>query len=171
MAEEAVSNSKTVQSAADDFGRLAIPGFEVALKRFRREDSKFYAERIKIEQQPLQVVFAAFEDGIAKYVLVFFTITDDTGSRMVVTSKRESCPGSACPSSETNEITVLGEHAAISRQSQNNHAAVGSDAVAATRQLISIEIANRPDIVGPPISILVISRAGPKWIEKGRCED
>jgi hypothetical protein len=74
------------------------------------------------------------------------------------------------PSQVGNSI-IGGEQEAIQRfRTQNPTWEDGRFIVDTARKFIELEIADKPQHVGPPVSILVIDRlVGPHWIEQGAC--
>lgn len=167
LAEKAISQTGSLRAAAKAFMNMVSGPFEEALTRLRNERPSDYAE-IRSKEQPLEAAFAAIENGVPKYVIVTFTITQNSNGRISVAAQYKPCPGSACPSS-TTDINILGENAAatkkFARLARND-----ADAVSVSRKLIETEITSRPGTVGPPISILVIGPSGQTWIEQGECK-
>jgi hypothetical protein len=60
----------------------------------------------------------------------------------------------------------LGQNEAIKRFEKTNPNLLKDGPVKAVRTLISIEIADKPNDVGPPIDVLHITKRGAEWIQK-----
>jgi hypothetical protein len=170
VAEKSVVQSHTLRGAADQFARAGVPELRKALFRLRRDEAELYEAGIRRNPQALQAVFGGVQDGIVQYTIAYFSVSDAADGGILVSSRRESCPGSACPSTETTDINVLGENAAVARASPGRSTALGSEAVAIAQALVKTEISNSPMLVGAPISTIVVTDGDPVWVEKGLCK-
>jgi len=166
LAETAISTSPDVQSAAHKFELSTTLPFENFVRRRRRDDPAAF-KKLLTEPEPLQVAFAAVEKNVPIYVIAYFTVTV-RGQAISVAAHENRCPGNGCPSGRGADI--LGENGAARIQVKNPAFWSGLDPLSAARKLAEIEIAEYPEIVGPPISILTIDATGTHWNDRGECK-
>jgi hypothetical protein len=168
IANQSILQSKNIHGAVEAFIKAIPELFAARIMAMKTGNPKEYA-RITSEPEPLEVAFAAIEDGIPKYVIVRFTISDNADRTIAVTPHYKSCPGSACPS-KTTDAQFLGENEAAKRRFNKPDIKSSNDAFLVSRKLIESEIAARPEKVGPPISIVAIAADGPHWKFRGECK-
>jgi hypothetical protein len=121
----------------------------------------------------LNVVFVGMENRVASISAVDFTkIEDAQGNPVRININIRSCRGSPCGDAEHALIISMGQTDAISNEINSLLTGPGglpvNDAKTA-RHLVEMEITDRPDKVGPPISIVQINNSGAHWIDKGVC--
>jgi hypothetical protein len=109
------------------------------------------------------VLFGLEENVLVLLTREFQAAVSDSGKVSLHVNKRHNCPGDDCP---LGEIAIyLGAHDAIDRFRGENPDSYAVGLVKAVRQLVQLEIDDRPDSVGPPIDVLRITKDGPEWIE------
>jgi hypothetical protein len=71
-------------------------------------------------------------------------------------------------------VFVFGEHGAIDEIYGDRKALAelvsARGAAEAARRLVQLEIAKAPETVGPPVSVLEITKNGVRWLERGMCQ-
>jgi hypothetical protein len=165
LAQAAVSRAESIQEAATEFGRLAMKPFQTAATSIRTELPQQY-DYIRKSPEPLQVVFAAIENGVPRYVIAYFTLAE-TPAAVSALAHQRACPGDGC--SGARSLTVLGFNDAAKREASDPGFLAGLDPVSAARKLVELEIEDSPDSVGPPVSVLTIDRTGSSWTSRGSC--
>lgn len=160
----------TIEQKGEWFERMiGKPLFEM-LERYRRGSPSNYELLFQRTSSPLQIIFFGVEKGSSFVLATYFAPTSRSARDPVeITTYRYKCPGD-CPNGE--QIFMLGEHHAIDRFLSGEPNFWKKDPVGAVRKLIELEIADDPEIVGPPIDILQIDRNGTRWIQKkAQCPD
>ena len=165
VAEGAISSAIDTKDAAKKFAIAVTPLFKAAVIQARKTNPASYKELLR-SPEPLQVVFAAVEDGTPIFVVAYFSVVEK-GRNIVVTPHETLCPGTGCDNGRG--AIVLGENGAARQAVKQPDFWVGLDPLSAARKLVQLEITDRPDIVGPPISDLTLDSTGAHWGEKGEC--
>src|ERR1700719_4978241 len=93
LGRRAISQSKSLHDSLRKFEALTIPPSEKELRHIRSDGRQFYEREVRGHPEPLQAVFVGIEDGKPAYVVVVFTVADDSDGRMVVVSHVHDCPG------------------------------------------------------------------------------
>jgi hypothetical protein len=125
--------------------------------------SLFHKQYDRGDEDVVDIVFGSFENGAPKmYVLSFKPIYDRASKTINIIQTVESpVPGF---------YAFLGRHEAIEAMISNDPTLREKLAIPRTvRGLIEAEIAGAGEDVGPPISLVIISKEGPHWISKGLC--
>ncbi len=167
FAEDAISHARSVSDAANRFEGKAISPFLTVVRRTKKKYPKDY-EFLRQYPNGLQVVFASFEDGSPVFVLSSFIVGDD-GGRITASPLRQECPGDACPAGNGGVFLGIDLDAGKKRLEDAGFWK-GISHVAGVKKLVELEIAEHPQEVGPPISLLTIDADGRHWIERGECK-
>jgi hypothetical protein len=140
------------------------------LEIYRRNNPLDYDSRFKTAPV-LQILFFGNENGSSFMAASQWKIpTSSPSGSIQVEILYGKCPGDLCPSGE--QIVMAGEKDAISSFLKAKPGYWKVNPVEAVRELIEIQIANVPDLVGPPIDILYVDKNGARWIQKkDQCPD
>jgi hypothetical protein len=146
-----------------------------AVQRIYREASPEVAMPIiGDESHPiavLQLLVFGVENGIPEVVSANFTrINNEKHEPVGINAEVHVCPGEGCKDGEA--YWLLGEQDAIVKAINGPSVPIwtGNDA-ADVRKLVSVEIADKPKLVGPPIDVLIVDApGGHHWLTPlGRC--
>jgi hypothetical protein len=167
LAEDAISSTANLHDAGRRFESTAAVSLLNALRLMKKNQTKDF-ERLLQSPEPVQVVFAAVENGVPAFVVSSFSVQDGNGG-LTVSQHESACPGSACPYGQ-NQAVILGENGAARRQTADVSFWKGLDPLSAARKLVEVAIESHPKTVGPPISIITIDASGTVWNDKGVCQ-
>jgi len=130
----------------------------------RKNDPIFYKKLMEREKITTVVMFG-IENGVAAYTADSFRVASKPTFR-IVRSERNSCPGVKCP--DGNSLWMDGETVAIKAYlRQRGNAPDDPSPEIMVRKFINLEISDKKDDVGPPISILFVDGKNNKWLEQG----
>jgi hypothetical protein len=110
-----------------------------------------------------QIGMVAFHDGRAQLSIRAFVGTDDGRGVMMPPGGQSDC--SDCASL----VTQIASKRAFKAMTENRSLFDEASPVHLAIQLVTREIKDSPDEVGPPISLLVLTPKGVEWEEKGLC--
>jgi hypothetical protein len=122
------------------------------LLRLKREDARQYAWAMEDGDDPLQLALAEFENGEPQLAVLEFKINGDV--------VEYSCPGDCVGGTHAY---YLGQHGAIDAFLKTNPVVDMRD----IPMLMSLEINDKPGVVGEPINILELTSNGPRWLAGG----
>jgi hypothetical protein len=117
-----------------------------------------------IENTPSTVVFWGFESGSTFVHARAYRVNELELNNIRIVSAVD-CPDGICPAlTGTNVVNInLGQSDAILRFFVGGFSP--APLVALAKQLVGLEIADKPDSVGKPIDILRITKDGGCWVE------
>jgi hypothetical protein len=122
-----------------------------------------YAQGIAI----VRIIFDEFAGGVNHlHVREFVTRASGLADEVDVTVHGADCPGPYC---ETFRVYVLGQTEFANKIANDSQTWTQADPALGVRRAIEAEIAHEGEHVGPPISILEITKDGPHWVDKGMC--
>jgi hypothetical protein len=165
MIYDASINSKSFRQTVASFERIAPPIMERSLIQLRRQSPLDYR---KFMDGGREMIFAFFgmERQIPFVSIVDFQAMEIQDSINVSKVLERVYDEADCPGGDTVCGNTIGTFKAIlSYQSANP--TWGDDLIRGVRNLVQLEIDDRPDSVGPPIRILKIDSKGPRWIQSG----
>jgi hypothetical protein len=170
IARRVTAQSSGLTAIADRFGSAAIEPFKVFVKVLRKEHPVDFRGHC-LNQDCLEVAFVGIEHGTPKLSTRCFHVTIRRGILIVELANHKDCPGNCTNGSAQAMLGIHDDAAAILTRTPNFWAT--RMAVDAIDELISTEIADKPQFVGPPISILGIDASGPHWMPgyQGVCPD
>lgn len=113
----------------------------------------------------LEVALIGMDRNTPKVGIVEFHATDENG-QVGLTAKTSACPGD-CASPTIGYF--LGTHEAIEASIRSDDSVLSHPSEEKLDQLIRLEFASRPDIVGGPIAMVRISSAGSSVLREGAC--
>jgi hypothetical protein len=120
-----------------------------------------------IRQVPLTAVFIGRNNGMLSWIIVAFSVSEPVGIPSV-SSRIINCPGQC--GDRVYRYGIIGEQFAIADAEKANPRLLEGNPEKIAASLIEIEIDKEPDLVGPPISELVLGNSGVRWIYPGACK-
>jgi hypothetical protein len=166
IASQSVEFSGSFNAALVDFDARAKEGLTDVLTWLAKS---YPAEFVGLKDRVVaEAVFAGVDHDQMRMSVRFFRAGFNQTKRVQITVHSSDCPGDCLV--KKNLAVSLGTHDAIERAWANNPN-IWENPIETIRQLILIQAAATPDTVGPPITILEITRNGPTWIDKGACDD
>ena len=177
MASSAIAHSSGVAESAKEFVRLSIASLQEAVSHERQYHPDLYEKETKRGGPvALQAFFMGYEKSVPSFAMVIFTIAELSPEKLSINAQLDFCPGRACPpadpGSEKLVFFAMGTHEAIDKVVAERPAFatdLQKNPVSTIRGLIEIETREVPDLVGPPIDILTISKDGAVWNQRGMC--
>jgi hypothetical protein len=113
----------------------------------------------------LEVALIGMDHNTPKVGIVEFHATDENG-QVGLTAKMSTCPGN-CPRPTVGYF--LGTHEAIEASIRTDNSVLSHPSEEKLEQLIRLEFASHPDIVGGPVAMIRISAAGSSVLREGAC--
>jgi hypothetical protein len=166
LVDKAMSGTGSLDVRIAAFEAALIPALAEVANAIRTENPSWYdrhAEGLALTR----VLFDAFEDGANHLRLrEFVTRANPSADRVDVSVTRTDCPGPACPDSR---IFFLGQYEFASKAAGDLPMSPATKLAEGVRRSIEAEIAHNPGHVGPPVSIVEITKDGANWIDKGEC--
>jgi hypothetical protein len=170
VAERLRTKRADARGWADDLAKSIRGPFTAYLGKFRREQPNMFSNFCN-SRECLQFAVASFTDGIPRLSARAFFVTT-VGARIVVRpAKPMDCPGTCVTGAEQVILGVNEEATALFNSTPRfwaiNGISKGIDA------LIGTEVLAHPEVVGPPVSILILDSSGPRWWQdhQGFCPD
>jgi hypothetical protein len=117
-------------------------------------------------QAALHLTLIGNEQNAPKVVVVEFQAVKEATGPMTVATRIRSCPGD-CPAPSTGYF--LGAHEAVEQSVRRDPAILSKPSEGGIEKLIDLEYADRPDIVGGPMSMLKVSPSGSSVLRNGAC--
>jgi hypothetical protein len=170
IAKEASSKGADTVTTANRFERAARGPFTTFVRRLRRENPTAFS-RYCNDRDCLQVAFAGFEKGTPKLAIRSFRVTTRGASTLVVRDARMDCPGDCVTGAEQVVLGVNGEATSVFDSTPHFWKLRGI--VLGMDELIGTEILTHGDVVGPPVSVLILDKEGARWMpgHQGFCHD
>jgi hypothetical protein len=140
------------------------------LDRYRQTDPLDYS-RTFATAPVLQILFFGMEKG-STFITAseFFIPTPSPLVPVQIVIRYGKCPGDACLTGE--QLFMSGERDAIKTFLSEKPGYWRVNPVETVRELIELQIADIPNLVGPPIDILYVDKNGAQWIQKkDQCPD
>jgi len=138
--------------------------------RYRQTDPLDYSKTFA-KAPVLQILFFGINND-STFIMAseFFIPTPSPLVPVQIVIRYGKCPGDACTTGE--QLFVTGEHDAISKFLSEKPGYWKVNPVEAVRELIELQIADIPNLVGPPIDILYVDKNGARWVQKkDQCPD
>ena len=166
LVDKAMAGSSSLDARTAAFEAALIPQLAEVANAIRMENPSWY-ERHAEGLALTRVLFGAFENGASRLRLrEFVTKANPSADRVDVSVTRTDCPGPSCANSR---IFFLGQYEFASKVAGDLLTAPTTGLAEGVRRSIEAEIAHNPDHVGPPVSIVEITKDGANWIDKGKC--
>lgn len=162
LAADAFSKSGSILDRARLFVRTAEPEALTAVQYIRASDPEYFKI---VSKDALQVAVAGFENGdLVLDTIVFHTVLQ--GGMTDLSSEIWQCPGDC---SSPSVRIYLGEHDAIDDLYRTTPTIFDAPPEKLVPSLVQIEILDKPATVGPPISLLSITKDGASWLQQAAC--
>lgn len=160
----------SLAAIADRFSSAALEPFKVSVRKLREEHPADFAKYCN-NRDCLQVAFARIEDGVPELSMRCFHVKIRAGDIVVEPADNNDCPGN-CEAGWAIALCGMHDNAdALLRQTPNFWEIKG--VFEGANELIETEIKANSEDVGPPVSILLIDKTGPRWApgHQGVCTD
>ncbi|MCU1325817.1 MAG: hypothetical protein JWN34_1187 [Bryobacterales bacterium] len=136
-----------------------------ALEAARRSgDARF--RKSLADANALEIALIGIQNDEPAVVLIVLMAQADAAGHIMLRHEVRRCPGD-CPAGRSTYF--LGAHEAIDRAIQANSALIRTASAAAAAELLDLEYAARPDIVGGPRTVLRANSSGVRIVEAGAC--
>jgi hypothetical protein len=169
VAASAMSANAPVSDRVAKFEDAIQSGLIPIMNRVRVSVPFFFADRLN--KAWIQIAFASVEDGVPTLRVRSFVTRASPDRGAYLDIDRTDLPNPAFPETVFatlgHDEVVNAKLAAIAGDRQQWLKAKGEDHAVA--ELIGDEIAALPQDVGPPISVVDITRDGVNWISRGAC--
>ena len=168
--EDTVSAAMSSHASLDEkisaFETKLLPALSEVIHLIRQDDPSWYSQHA--EGLPvLRILFDEFEGGMNRLRLREFVAKSAAiGDEVDILVRRTDCPGPDCAAFR---VFLLGQFDFAGRVAGDAEMWKTAGLSEGVRRAIAAEIAANPGHVGPPISIVEISKDGPNWVEKGQC--
>lgn len=155
----AVRNAKTVPEAAAISEKEILGRIKAVLERVESEDPVAYARAFR------ESLFAVFFVGVdsGRPVAAGWSLLRN-GEIL-----RQEYPGDKKVLPDSRGFITFGEHGATDTLTPGRIFSLLDNPVSGASRILQLEIDYLPSKVGPPISILEVTPAGHRWVEKGEC--
>jgi hypothetical protein len=162
LARKACRETEDIHAVPDILGVLAREPVRKALAYSQRHDPLVYKRDYK-GHAVFEVIFAGFLQSKPTIGIKSFYL-DRMGELREQTI--------TLPDNAGNRVAFSGEREAIKRYTSRtlNWYDTG-DLFGVVRKLIGVEIADQPEKVGPPISVVEIRATGYRWLQSGKCSN
>ena len=163
----ALATPGTLAERAQVLERLLEGRLLGTLTRIRHELPRLFAKQLE-SGFVLNVTLGAVRDQVAQLEMRdFYAETEPDGTSQLRVA-RVSCPRD-CP--RPTEVFGVGETSAM-MEYLGTLPQLPAELPGLAEQLVQIEIADRPELVGPPVDMLRTSNAGVEWLQqKPACAD
>jgi len=163
IAEQAVSSSHSVAQAVDAFAARIQGPLHRALVASRKSAPDAY-RRVIESGQALTIIFAGYEKSMPVACSLTYLVEPD--AKLTLHTDRSY----SCHPNRKSEVFFSAPTDAMVRNFKSNPDSFKRTPVAESiRNYISIAIAEKPDLVGPPIVIIRIDKSGIHWVDMGAC--
>jgi hypothetical protein len=108
----------------------------------------------------LQVAFFGFQSGSPYLYVRHFKATESPSGRIAVEIKRQEC------TARCDMLVLLGKSSAVGQYITQTPNSLKEKPINLVRKFVELEIIAEPDIVGPPIDILLITKGGAEWKQR-----
>ena len=137
------------------------------LRRMARHLPDEFQEQLH-QSFTLHVSLASIIDGRPSLEMLEYFIEQEEGGSLGLRVERFSCPGACTNATEVFGIGETEEMMAVVTQLRR----LPDDVTRLAHDLVTTEIAHRPDYVGPPVDVISLSAAGIDWVAlKPACRD
>ena len=163
-ARKAIAAGRDLDDIARRFGHDAAARLPAALSLISAPERNAYG--LNAGDDVFGGVFAKIDNGILRVAVVKVRPASET----TATYSEQLCPGEACNGSEAF-LAQLGWLDTVTRQLDADHTIWREKGVVgALNELILNEATAHPAMVGAPVAVVAMTRAGEiRWIQKGEC--
>lgn len=168
IADESMAARGSVVHRIAGFERAIEPPLAAALNSIKLRNPAAF-DALLADGPAAQIVFEWFQSGIPRLRSLEF-VANWNATRQAVSFRIVShlSPGRSQPNEAA--YVMLGDHAAIDGEMLTNESVAKSIGEPGTvSRLIEKEIAARPQYVAGPVSMLIFTKDGAQWLNKGMC--
>jgi hypothetical protein len=171
LGRKATLKGKGVAASAQELMKIGEAPIRDTIYWLKKNNPTFYASDIKGGHDQLGVSFFGFDDGQPVIAVVHFSVKEQVGGKISVTSALDVCPNIKCW--VVPNFTVLGQHTATDAYRKTagfSNAYTISHPVESAQKFIELEADGDPLNVGRPIDIVTITPKGHTCSVKGKCD-
>ncbi len=164
LAREELGKAKTVSEAAVAVEKAIRPQLEKAVSRLMKNNPSV------LSKSYLAFAIAGDDSDSLNLAIRDFVPGTHTALTDVLV---EDYPGAKRVGADSIGLSIFGERDAIDRRYPDSALAKllrSQDITLSAIQLVQLEIESNSSTVGPPRTVLEVSKSGRKWIERGLCE-
>ena len=158
IATEACRTTYNIVDRMSKFDTLIEAALSNMLRATWRKDRSYFESSLQ-DKTVLQVAFFGFERGSPYLIARSYKCRMSSG-QIVVSIDRQGCR------SQCDMLTVLGESRAIEQYISETPSYKKKSPIELVKEFVELEIADKPDVVGPPIDALQISKTGAVWKQR-----
>jgi len=162
---KAFQKDKDIADNVDRFGNELQDPLKEAIENVKIEYPDYFEQNI-FNHEPVQLLIAGIENGVPILMTRGFKVASSLGEPVRIEINKQGCKEPTCQQDHPFYI-ALGKHDALDRYVDNNpniwSPGITDDAV---RRLVEVEIADKPEDVGPPVDILFVGINQMQWIQK-----
>ena len=157
LIRRALSNSGHLALKVQSFEQLIRPALQKSLDYGRKNAPLLFASTY-VGKKALQTIFVTAEGGKPIMMVSIFRVTEE--GELTLDERKELGPG---------QVYVFGENGAISKYQTATKNWNAAEPIEIVRKFLEIESNEKPDLVGPPFSILQMTSTGQHWSAPGLC--
>jgi hypothetical protein len=158
IATDACKTTGNIADRMSKFETLIEAALSNMLRASRQRDRTYFEISLR-DKTVLQAAFFGFERG-SPYLYARSYKCRVSSDQIVVEVERQGCQ------SQCDLLTLLGESRAIERYISQTPSYKKKPPIELVKELVELEIADKPDVIGPPIDVLQISKTGAVWKER-----
>jgi hypothetical protein len=163
IATEACNTANNIQDRIIKFETMMKPALYNLLWVSRKKAPSYYESSLR-DKMIVQVAFFGFERG-SPYLYVRSYKDQSTSSQVGLQVERKECLG------RCDMLAILGKSRAAEKYLIQTPSLSKKPLIDLVKSLVELEIEDEPEIVGPPIDLLQLSKNGENWIErKSECQ-
>jgi hypothetical protein len=134
------------------------------LRTTRLRDPRYFEDNLR-NKTVLQAAFFGFERGSPYLFVRSYRCKTTSSGQIAIDVERQGCVA------RCDLLALLGKSSAVEKYINQTAGYKKRRPIELVRKFVELEIADEPDIVGPPIDILQITKTGAVWKEgKPECQ-
>jgi hypothetical protein len=158
IATEACRTTNNIADRMSKFETLVEAALSNMLRASQQRDRVYFEISLR-DKTVLQAAFFGFERG-SPYLNMRSYKCRVSSDQVVVEVERQGCQ------SQCDMLTILGESRAIEQYVSQTPSYKKKPPIELVKKFVELEIADKPDVVGPPIDVLQITKTGAVWKQR-----
>ena len=160
---ESFQKDADIADNASRFEKEIQKPLEEALENVKIEHPNYFEQSI-YSHDFIQILIAGIENNVPILVVLGITVVSSLHEPVRIETNKYGCQGSTCP--QELFLIAVGKHDVLDRYVYDNPNIWNTSLINAARRLVELEIADKPEDVGPPVDILFIGLSQIQWIQK-----
>jgi hypothetical protein len=160
---ESFQKDADIADNASRFEKEIQKSLKEALENVKIESPNYFEQSI-YSGDIVQILIAGIENNVPILVVLGFTVVSSLHEPVRIETSKGGCKGYTCE--QELFLIAAGKHDALDRYVYNNPNIWNTSLINAARRLVELEIADKPEDVGPPVDILFIGLSQIQWIQK-----